>query len=79
MTIEEAFATVLRELRASKGLTQERLAFEADLDRTFISLLERGHRQPSLSTVFQLSKALDVSATQVVQLVEDLLSAPTAK
>lgn len=79
MTTEEAFATVLRELRASRGLTQERLAFDADLDRTFISLLERGLRQPSLGTLFQLSKALDVSAAQVVQLVEDLLSAPAAR
>jgi transcriptional regulator with XRE-family HTH domain len=75
MTIEDAFATVLRDLRTAKGLTQERLAFDADLDRTFISLLERGHRQPSLGTLFQLSEALGVSPASVVQRVEELLAA----
>lgn len=75
MTIDEAFGTVLREFRASKGITQEKLGFDADLDRTFISLLERGQRQPSLATIFQLSMALGVSPTQIVQRVEDTLSA----
>lgn len=74
MTIDEAFGTVLRELRASKGITQEKLGFDADLDRTFISLLERGLRQPSLATIFQLSSALSMSPTQIVQRVEDILS-----
>lgn len=73
MTIDEAFATVLRELRASKGLTQERLAFDAELDRTFISLLERGKRQPSLATIFQLSVPLGVVPSEVIKLVEELL------
>ena len=78
MTIEEAFATVLRELRTSKGLTQEQLAFDAGLDRTFISLLERGQRQPSLGTIFQLSRALGVGSAAVIQRVEDKLgAAPT--
>lgn len=40
------FGSVLRELRTQVGLTQEQLGFECDLDRTFISLLERGLRQP---------------------------------
>src|SRR4051794_9374173 len=74
MTIDEAFGDVLREFRASKGATQGKLGFDADLDRTFISLLERGKRQPSLATIFQLSNALGVSPTQIVQRVEDILS-----
>lgn len=74
MTIDEAFGTVLRELRSSKGITQEKLGFDADLDRTFISLLERGLRQPSLATIFQLSSALGMSPTQIVQRVEGILS-----
>ena len=78
MTIEEAFATVLRELRASKGLTQERLAFDSDLDRTFVSLLERGKRQPSLATIFQLSVPLGTSPADVVQRVQDVLRAAEA-
>lgn len=75
MTIDVAFGTVLRELRTAIGSTQEKLAFDADLDRTYISLLERGQRQPSLATIFQLSRALGTSPTQIVQRVEDTLSA----
>ena len=74
MTTDEAFGRVLRNLRASRGITQEKLAFEAELDRTFISLLERGLRQPSLATIFQLSTPLGVSPTHIVKQVEDLLS-----
>ena len=79
MTIDEAFGAVLKELRASKGITQEQLGFDADLDRTFISLLERGLRQPSLASIFQLSKALGVSPTHIVQRVEDTLSAASKR
>jgi transcriptional regulator with XRE-family HTH domain len=75
MTIEDAFGTVLREFRVSRGVTQEKLGFDAELDRTFISLLERGQRQPSLATIFQLSRALGLSPTQIVQRVEDKLNA----
>jgi transcriptional regulator with XRE-family HTH domain len=70
MTIDEAFGAVLRELRNSQGLTQEKLAFDASLDRTFISLLERGQRQPSLTTIFQISKALHLLPSEVIKLVE---------
>ena len=73
MTIEEAFGAVLRELRTARGITQERLAFNADLDRTFISLLERGQRQPSLATIFGLAQALQLSPSEIVQIVEEKL------
>ena len=65
------FGPVLRRLRVAAGLSQEALAAEADLHRTFISLLERGRRAPSLEVVFRLAEALKVSATDVVREVED--------
>src|SRR5260364_376035 len=46
-----AFGSVLRELRQERKLTQEKFAFECELDRTYISLLELGHRMPSLATM----------------------------
>lgn len=70
MKLEKAFALVLRDLRLKRGLSQEKLAFASDLDRTYISLLERGLRQPSLSTIFQLARELDISPTQMVAAVE---------
>lgn len=75
MKIEKAFAEVLRDLRKRRGLSQEELALISELDRTFISLLERGLRQPSLTTIFQLSSALQTSAAEIVSSVEKKLNA----
>lgn len=69
-TPEEIFGVVLRRIRTEKGLSQERLALDGGLDRTFISLLERGQRQPSLTTLLQLSKALGVNASEIMAEVE---------
>lgn len=70
MTIEEAFGEVIRELRKTKQFSQEKLADVSKLDRSFISLLECGHKQPSLITIFQLAKALDLSPSKIMSLVE---------
>ena len=70
MTIEEAFGEVIRELRKAKQISQEKLAEVSKLDRSFISLLECGHKQPSLITIFQLAKALNLSASKIMSLVE---------
>jgi transcriptional regulator with XRE-family HTH domain len=70
LTIEEAFGEVIRELRKEYKISQEKLAEISNLDRSFISLLECGHKQPSLITVFQLAKAFNFSASKILQLVE---------
>lgn len=69
-SLNTTFGTLLRTLRQERGISQEELAFRADLDRTFISLLERGQRQPSLSTIFQLAQALNVKASRLIELLE---------
>jgi transcriptional regulator with XRE-family HTH domain len=74
MRPEEAFGIVLRDLRQARSLSQEALAQESELDRTFISLLERGLRQPSLTTILQLAKPLAVSPESLVASVVDVLS-----
>ncbi len=65
-----SFGRVLRRLRAEAGLTQEELGFEADLRRTYISILELGYQQPTLTTILKLAKALKRSAQDIVGLVE---------
>jgi len=70
LTIEEAFGEVIRELRKEHRISQEKLAEVSNLDRSFISLLECGHKQPSLVTIFQLAKAFNLSASKILQLVE---------
>ena len=69
-----AFGRVLRETRKAKGLSQEELAAEAEFDRTYPSLLERGMRNPTLFEILKLSVALeqrpgllvDLTASQLV-------------
>lgn len=70
LTIESAFGQVIKELRKKHNLSQEKLAELSSLDRSFISLLECGHKQPSLITLFQLAKAFNVSAAKIIALVE---------
>jgi transcriptional regulator with XRE-family HTH domain len=70
---EEAFGLVLRDLRKERALSQESLALESQLDRTFISLLERGLRQPSLTTIFQLARPLGLSPEDLVAAVSKAL------
>ena len=69
-----AFGKVLRELRLGAGLTQEQLGFEADLRRTYISILELGQQQPTLTTILKLAKPLGRSAKEIVGLVEAVMA-----
>ncbi|MEA5512096.1 helix-turn-helix transcriptional regulator [Crocosphaera sp. UHCC 0190] len=71
---DHAFGKVLQRLRKSKGLSQEELSLLSGLDRTFISRLEGGQRQPTISTVIKLAEALNVSAASIVAEVEDLIN-----
>ncbi|MHB8091856.1 MAG: helix-turn-helix domain-containing protein [Syntrophales bacterium] len=74
MTIEEAFGETIRDLRKAKQISQETLAEAGNLDRSFISLLECGHKQPSLITIFQLAKAFNISASNILSLVEEKIN-----
>jgi transcriptional regulator with XRE-family HTH domain len=70
LTIEEAFGETIKEIRKLNHISQEKLAEASNLDRSFISLLENGHKQPSLITIFQLAKALNLSASKILSIVE---------
>jgi ribosome-binding protein aMBF1 (putative translation factor) len=69
-----AFGRVLREARRQKGLSQEELAGDAEFDRTYPSLLERGLRTPTLTVIFQLAKVLEISAASLVSKTLDELN-----
>lgn len=66
--LNKAFGLTLTKLRKERDWTQEHLGFESDLTRTYISLLERGERSPTLNTISQLATALDVDAEEMVKL-----------
>lgn len=68
--LEKAFGEILRKHRKALKLTQEVLAIETGLDRTFISLMERGMRRPSLTTIFILARRFGIAASQLVAEIE---------
>ena len=67
----QAFGNVLKAKRHAAGLTQEELAFQANMHTTSISYFERGLRQPTLHTVFMLAKVLHLKASELVGEVEE--------
>lgn len=74
-----AFGKILRQLRQEAGLTQEALGFEADLRRTYVSILELGQQQPSLTTILKLAKALNLTGSTLVGMIESELATPKRK
>ncbi len=60
MNIKQKFGLKLRQLRLARGFSQEKLALEADLDRTYIPSIEKGERNVSITVLEKLSKALNI-------------------
>lgn len=71
MELKAALGLALKELRTEKGVTQEKLAELSDLDVTFISRIENGRRQPSLTTIFTISSALKIKPSTLIKNAED--------
>ena len=68
--LQQLFGQVLRKHRVKKGVSQEKLALECNLDRTYISLLERGLRTPTLWTIFVIAEQLNIPPHKLVHEVE---------
>jgi transcriptional regulator with XRE-family HTH domain len=67
---EAVFGREVARLRKQLGISQEELAFRAEVHRTYISQLERGLKSPTLSVILKLSRALKASASKLVSTVE---------
>lgn len=67
MDIRLVFARNLRMLRSAKGLSQEALAHEAGIDRTYISALERSVYGATIDMVDDLARALGVEAAELLR------------
>lgn len=67
---------LLGEARRERGLTMEDLADRADVDRTYIGLVERGERRPTIAATANIVAALDLTLSDVVSLAESRLAAP---
>lgn len=66
-TLEKAFGAALKEQRLKRKMTQRQLAERSDLDETYVSLLERGLRQPSLKVFIKLGEGLGVTAESLLK------------
>jgi len=66
-----AFGRSVRKCRDAKGYSQETLAEKADLDRTYVSDVERGTRNLGIKNVVRLAKALGVSAAELMDGVDE--------
>jgi len=73
MDYETAFATVLRQCRHEAGLTQESLALEAEVDRSYISLLERGKHNVTLKMLLRLCQVMNIEASEFVSRLKNRL------
>lgn len=51
--------------RNSKGISQEKLAAESSIDRSHMGFIEQGRRKPTLSTLYKISRSLDISLEQL--------------
>jgi len=60
--------------RERRGLTQEGLSFECDLDRTYISGIERGVRNPTAKTLLRLARALKTTPSELFRRAERALA-----
>jgi len=64
------FGKNLKNIRSLKGLSQEELAERSGLHRTYISFLERGQRNPTLTTIYKLASVLDINVRTFFEEVE---------
>ncbi len=67
MDIRQVMAGNLRRIRKEKGFSQEALAFECGIHRTYISGVERGIRNPTITIVAKIAVALDVPASALLE------------
>jgi len=65
-----SFGRNVARLRDEKGFSQDKLAEKADLDRTYLSGIERGVRNPGIKVVIKLAKALGVTVDQLCKGVD---------
>jgi transcriptional regulator with XRE-family HTH domain len=68
MDLRDVFATNLRRLRHSKGLSQDDLAYEAEISRSYLSQLEKGVFYASLKIIGKLSTVLEVEPAELLKL-----------
>ncbi|MUK37851.1 helix-turn-helix domain-containing protein [Aliivibrio fischeri] len=60
------FGEQLREIRKSRGISQDKLALIADIDRSYVGRIERGEVNITLEKVYDLAEALECNVTELL-------------
>jgi transcriptional regulator with XRE-family HTH domain len=79
MNIEKAVGAELRACRLKRQISQEQLAFDAGIHRTYVSLIERGVKNPTLGVLFRLCRVLDIPPAKFVRSVQVRMEQKDAK
>lgn len=71
MELQKKFGLVIKELRTKKNISQETLANNAEIDRTYISDIEKGERNVSLQVISKLAATFQISLSELFKKIEE--------
>lgn len=78
-SIETYFGQQVKQLREAREMSQEELAYRADLSSSHISRTERGAQSPSLMVIHKIAKALGIPISELMRHVEESMPAETRR
>jgi transcriptional regulator with XRE-family HTH domain len=67
-----AFGEAVRQVRAERGLSQEQAALDGSIDRSYLGVVERGERSPSLTTIWKIADVLGVPPSELLRRAEKI-------
>lgn len=70
LTLKKALSANIKRIRLEKGISQEKLALKANIDRSYMSELERCLANPSIEALLKIANALEVPPSDLVELEE---------
>lgn len=65
--VNKDFGRRVAELRKKAGFSQEKFAFQCNIDRTYIGTIERGEKSPTLNTIHKIAQALNMPLHQLFE------------
>jgi len=71
METKQKFGLVIKELRIQKGVSQERLALDANMDRTYIGHIEKGVRNVSIEIIKKLATYFQMPISELFRIIEE--------
>jgi transcriptional regulator with XRE-family HTH domain len=66
--LKQAISSNIQRIRKAQGISQEKLALKADVDRSYMSQIERCLANPSIDALLRISNALEVAPSELLQL-----------